>query len=366
MTRTLSSEKSESFAALRSEQALMDRFLAHLEVERNLSPETLRAYRSDLEQLYEFFEVKVDAREDASEITGLDVFQARRYLAHLQNTGYSKSTIVRKLASIRGFFRFLEREGLTERSPFHEVRTPRVRKPLPHFLTVSEVVRLLEAPEKESFRGTRDRCILEVLYSTGLRVSELVALDWTDIDREQEVLRARGKGRKERIVPIGSFALDALTRYQATIPKEWRTDAAATDAGVGADTEAASKSGARPIFLNRFGNRISDRSIRKVLDKYLKKSGLDHKTSPHTLRHSFATHMLDGGANLREVQELLGHKHLATTQIYTHLTHERLAQAYRGAHPHAKNPRSLHQNRRRAAGEVIIDVPDAPKKITAP
>ncbi len=304
----------------------MDRFLAHLEVERNLSPETLRAYRSDLEQLYAFFRAQSD-----QDVVGLDVFQARRYLAHLQATGYSKSTVVRKLASIRGYFRYLEREGIAERSPFHEVRTPRIRKPLPHFLTVSEVVRLIETPENESFRGTRDRCVLEVLYSTGLRVSELVALDWRDIDTVDGVLRARGKGRKERIVPIGSFALEALHRYRATIPAEWDP----------AEEETA-------IFLNRFGNRISDRSIRKVLDKHLKKSGLDHKTSPHTLRHSFATHMLDGGANLREVQELLGHKHLATTQIYTHLTHERLAAAYRGAHPHAQLP-----SRRRSAASAL-------------
>ncbi|MGA1201904.1 MAG: tyrosine recombinase XerC [Planctomycetota bacterium] len=347
MEPTLSSEHAESHARLPSEQALMDRFLAHLEVERNLSPETLRAYRSDLEQLYEFFEVAFDAQgaigDGADAIVGLDVYQARRYLAHLQASGYSKSTVVRKLASIRGFYRFLEREGMTEKSPFHEIRTPRVRKPLPHFLTVSEVVRLLETPERDGFRGRRDRCILEVLYSTGLRVSELVALDWTDIDAEQEVLRARGKGRKERLVPIGSFALDALRRYRGSIPAEWteeRDDAA--------------------IFLNRFGKRISDRSIRKILDKYLKQSGLDHKTSPHTLRHSFATHMLDGGANLREVQELLGHKHLATTQIYTHLTHDRLAQAYRGAHPHARHgtPPGLA-----ARGRSEEDAPPSPRSV---
>ncbi len=305
-------------AARQGEQVSMDRFLSHLEIERNLSPETLRAYRSDLEQLYEYFEVKGD-----KELLRLDVYSARRYLAHLQSNGYSKSTVVRKLASIRGFFRYLEREGIAESSPFQEVRTPRVRKPLPHFLTVNEIVHLLETPEAASFQGTRDRCILEVLYSTGLRVSELVALDWRDIDRSQGVLRARGKGRKERIVPIGSFAIEALDRYRKTIPSEWQA---------GGDD--------REIFLNRFGTRISDRSIRKVFDKYIKLSGLDHKTSPHTLRHSFATHMLDGGANLREVQELLGHKHLATTQVYTHLTHERLAAAYRDAHPHAANGRS--------------------------
>lgn len=301
-------------AASQGDRHHMMRFLVHLEVERNVSPETLRAYRSDLEQLYTYFEAEGD-----EDVSGLDVFQARRYLAHLQRTGYSKSTVVRKLASIRGYFRYLEREGVSESSPFQDVRTPRITKSLPHFLTANEVVRLIEQPDTDSFRGHRDRCILEVLYSTGLRVSELVALDWTDIDRREGVLRARGKGRKERIVPVGSFALQALTRYRTSIPTEWR--------GSGED---------QPVFLNRFGTRISDRSIRKVLDKYIVRAGLDHKTSPHTLRHSFATHLLDGGANLREVQELLGHQHLATTQVYTHLTHERLGAAYRNAHPHAR------------------------------
>lgn len=312
-------------AAARTRRTLMDRFLVHLEVERNLSPETLRAYRSDLEQLWDYFEANGD-----DDLTTLDVYAARRYLAHLQSSGYTKSTVVRKLASIRGYFRYLEREGRSERSPFHEVRTPRSRKRLPHFLTASEVVRLIEAPDSASFRGIRDRCILEVLYSTGLRVSELIALDWRDIDRSEGVLRARGKGRKERIVPIGTFALDALERYQDAIPSEWRR---------GSDDA--------PVFLNRSGERISDRSIRKLLAKHIRTSGLDGKTSPHTLRHSFATHMLDGGANLREVQELLGHKHLATTQIYTHLTHERLVAAYRSAHPAALESTSGSAERKR-------------------
>ena len=149
-------------------------------------------------------------------------------------------------------------------------------------------------------------------------MSELISLNWEDIDFEQALVRAKGKGRKERIVPIGQHALAALQRYRDAIPKQWQTDVPS-----------------EPLFLNRFGKRISDRSIRKILDKYIKVAGLDHKASPHTLRHSFATHLLDGGANLREVQELLGHKHLSTTQIYTHLTHERLLDSYREAHPRA-------------------------------
>ncbi|MFQ5654436.1 MAG: site-specific tyrosine recombinase/integron integrase [Planctomycetota bacterium] len=294
----------------------MEGFLRHLRIERNLSPETIRAYRADLEQLRDFFGVK-----KLEELAGLDVYQVRRFLAHLNTSRYSKSTVVRKLASIRTYFRFLEREGLSERNPFLEVRTPRVKKSLPHFLTVKEVLRLLDTPPTDNLRGLRDRAILEVLYSTGLRVSELVSLDWEDVDLEQGVLRARGKGRTERIVPIGSYALRALEIYRDQLPPAWWIGRAHT-----------------PIYINRFGERISDRSIRKILDKYIRRAGLDHKTSPHTLRHSFATHLLDGGANLREVQELLGHKHLASTQIYTHLTHERLATAYREAHPHAREP----------------------------
>jgi len=324
----------------------MDRFLAHLEIERNLSPETLRAYRSDLEQLWEYFEAVGD-----DDLTALDVFAARRYLAHLQSSGYTKSTVVRKLASIRGYFRYLEREGRTERSPFHEVRTPRSRKRLPHFLTVSEVVRLIEAPDSVTFRGVRDRCVLEVLYSTGLRVSELIDLDWRDIDRTEGVLRARGKGRKERIVPIGEFALEALERYREATPAEWRQ---------GGDDSA--------VFLNRSGGRISDRSIRKVLGKHIRTAGLDGKTTPHTLRHSFATHLLDGGANLREVQELLGHKHLATTQIYTHLTHERLVAAYRSAHPAAteESARSAAGSRCDARDGSLPTRRGAPRRTPAP
>ncbi|HIA27284.1 MAG TPA: tyrosine recombinase XerC [Planctomycetes bacterium] len=299
----------------------MEKFLAHLEGERNLSPETIRAYRNDLVQLATFF-----STEDLSDLADIDIYEVRRYLAHLATRGYSKSTIARKLASIRGFFRFIQREENSVRSAFLEVRTPKVEKSLPHFLTAAEVVRLIECPDVETFRGARDRCIIEVLYSCGVRVSELVAINWGNIDENTGVLRAFGKGRRERVVPIGSFALEALAKYRERIPAKWRP--------LGPDD---------PVVLNRFGKRISDRSIRKILDRYIYRAGLDGKTSPHTLRHSFATHMLDGGANLREVQELLGHKHLATTQIYTHLSTERLQRTYRDSHPHARLPSHSRQ-----------------------
>ena len=289
----------------------MNRFLHHLEHERNLSPETVRAYRNDLEQLCEYFKVEV-----IQNLTELDNHQVREYLQHLNDKGYSKTTVVRKLAAIRSYFKYLKREGISDKNPFESVRTPRVERNLPHFLTVKEILKLLATPSTETARGLRDRAILETLYSTGLRVSELTALNWEDVDERQGVLRARGKGKKERIVPIGSYSIEAIKNYRDKLAAELKTQSPC------------------PLFLNRFGKRLSDRSVRKILDKYIREAGLDEKTSPHSLRHSFATHLLDGGANLRVVQELLGHKHLATTQVYTHLTHERLSKTYRDAHPH--------------------------------
>ncbi|MGE4618405.1 MAG: site-specific tyrosine recombinase/integron integrase [Planctomycetota bacterium] len=295
----------------------MDSFLQHLKTERNLSPETLRAYRKDLEQLRDFFETS-----DLALIADASTEKVRRWLAHFAELGYSRSTVARKLASVRGFFRFLQKEQRFEgRCAFLELSTPRVPRSLPHFLTVQEVMRLLDQPEVNTYRGLRDLAILEILYSTGLRVSELVALNWENIDEKARLVRAFGKGRKERIVPIGEHALAALFTYKEQIPSRCQP------------LEPSS-----PVLLNRFGDRISDRSIRKIFDRYIHKAGLDSKTSPHTLRHSYATHMLDSGANLREVQELLGHKHLATTQVYTHLSSERLSEAYKESHPHSRLP----------------------------
>lgn len=299
----------------------MQEFIEHLRDERNLSSQTIRAYTKDLEQLHGYFSEQNERyRGRLNSLAGLEPVEVRRYLAHLNELKYSETTIVRKMASIRSFYRFLQREGLSEKNPFLDVQTPKIKKRLPHFLTVREILRLLDAPCKESTRGLRDRAILETLYSTGLRVTELISLNWDDIDQEKSLLRARGKGRKERLVPVGTYAIEAMRRYRELIPSPWL------------DADPC------PIFFNRFGNRISDRSIRKILDKYIRAAQLDAKTSPHTLRHSFATHMLDGGANLRVVQELLGHKHLATTQIYTHLSHERLKASYDQAHPHAGEP----------------------------
>ncbi|NCG12367.1 MAG: tyrosine-type recombinase/integrase [Planctomycetia bacterium] len=298
---------------------MMDSFLQHLESERNLSSETLRAYRKDLEQLQEFFQVN-----NLSELVSRSTEEVRRWLAHFGELGYSRSTIARKLASVRGYFRFLQRENKLEgRCAFLELDTPKVPRSLPHFLTIQEVMRLLDQPQTDTYRGLRDRAILEILYSTGLRVSELVALDWCHIDSKIRLVRAFGKGRKERIVPIGEHAIRSLISYREAIPSRW-----IPENGNWAPV---------PVLLNRIGERISDRSIRKIFDRYVGRAGLDQKTSPHTLRHSYATHLVDSGANLREVQELLGHKHLATTQVYRHLTSEARTAEYQ-KHPHSKLP----------------------------
>jgi len=294
---------------------MQQQFVDYLRYERNMSPETIRAYQKDLEQFVKH--VSGDAPFDASGVTNATI---RQFLAHLTEHAYEKTTIVRKLATIRSFFKFLIRKGYVEQNPIAEIRTPKVDKRLPHYLEVGEVENLLNAPQGAGFQATRDRAILETLYSTGLRVSELTSLNLADVDPTSEVIRARGKGRRERVIPIGSFALRAIQNYL-----DIRT-------AVLADQAQANLADA-PLFLNRFGQRLSSRSIRKIMDKYIKATGLNAKTSPHTLRHSFATHLLNRGANLRLVQELLGHKHLSTTQVYAHLTTRAIKNAYDEAHP---------------------------------
>ena len=289
-------------------------FVNYLRYERNMSPETIRAYDKDLYQFLRFFQQDGGASRNPAEITSL---QVREYLANLRDKNYQKTTVVRKLATIRSFYKFLVKKGFVQQNPLIEIQTPKVDKRLPHFLGVDEVEKLLAAPSGTSFQSIRDRSIMEVLYSTGLRVSELTSLNTTDVDCVGEVIKARGKGRRERIMPVGLKALEAIRTYietRTTVPKINEKDPDA-------------------LFLNRFGDRLSSRSIRKILDKYIRITGLDEKTSPHTLRHSFATHLLNRGANLRMVQELLGHKHLSTTQIYTHVTTTGMKEALAEAHP---------------------------------
>ena len=247
------------------------------------------------------------------QVTPLDL---RRYLADLRRAEYSRATIARKIATLRSFYKFLAREGEVQGNPVKVIRTPRLGKRLPKFLNPSDVERLLAAPKGDDLLSRRDAAMLEVLYSTGMRVSELVGLDLEDIDPLAEVVRVRGKGRRERLAPLGSYAVRALNRYL-----EARAQANVKDD--------------RAVLVNRHGRRLNVRSVRRKLAKYLAEAGLDPGVSPHTLRHSFATHMLERGADLRAVQELLGHRSLSTTQIYTHVTASRLKEIYESAHPRA-------------------------------
>ena len=294
----------------------IESFIEYLRVERNASDLTIKSYEEDLIALVLYFEETEGREVELSEVTTLEL---RRFVAELQQAGYAKSTISRKLACLRSFFRFAVREGWVEANIAKPLRNPRAGRKLPHFLSAEEIARLLESPPSTNASGVRDRAILETMYSAGLRVSELVGLSIEDIDFSAGLVRVRGKGRKERLSPLGSYAQKAI--------KNWLSQRE--------PNPKATKEHASAVFLNRFGNRLTSRSVGRMLEKYLKQCGLDQRTSPHTLRHSFATHLLDRGADIRSVQELLGHKSLITTQIYTHVSTERLREVYESAHPRA-------------------------------
>ncbi len=296
----------------------IDRFLRYLQVERNASDLTLKSYREDLAMLAEYLAEAQDGQPpQPGEITVLDL---RGYVAALHESGYAKSTIARRLASLRSFFRFGQREGWTKTNPARPLRNPRQGRSLPHFLSAEELGRLLQTPPGDEPLGLRDRAILETMYSAGLRVSELVGLSDADLDFEAGVVRVRGKGRRERLAPVGSYATKALRRWL----RKRKLHSAEPNGPVA------------PVFVNKFGRRLTTRSVGRMLEKYLKLSGLDQRTTPHSLRHSFATHLLDGGADIRSVQELLGHKNLITTQIYTHVSTAALREVYEKAHPRAR------------------------------
>jgi len=310
---------------------LIAEFLTHITSERNFSPHTVRSYCTDLEQFGRFLaaypcdpEMTADDLPGLAEIPpgtlterliALEPLTVRAYLAMMRNSGYSKATIARKLATLRSFYKFLVRTERIESSPVSVVRTPRQNKRLPKLLDVAQMEALLAAPDTSTLLGARDRAILETIYSAGLRISELVGLDLDDIDEFTGALRIEGKGRKERLVPLGGMAVEAIEAYLALRNAQFD----------------AHRRG--PLFVNRFGRRLSARSVRRKLDKYLLIAGIPFHVSPHALRHSFATHMLDAGADLRSVQEMLGHASLSTTQVYTHLTTRRLKDVYRRAHP---------------------------------
>jgi tyrosine recombinase XerC len=289
-------------------ERFIGKFINYLKIEKNYSEHTLRCYESDLKELSSFLENK-----DPKKITHLHL---RRYLAHLKQKNHAKRTIVRKLGAIRSFFRFLSRDKYIKTNPADGVFTPKLDKKLPEFLDADKIIKLITAPTKDNVSGLRDRAILEVLYSTGMRVSELVGLDQDDVDFIAGVAKVRGKGKKERIALLGKQAQRALDDYMNK-------------------RETARSGSSKALFLNKLGTRLTDRSVRRIVDKYIRRCSIEQKISPHSIRHSFATHMLNNGADLRSVQELLGHKNLSTTQIYTHLGTRRIKEMYSKAHPRA-------------------------------
>lgn len=339
------------------ESRLIDEFLNYLRFERHFSPHTAKCYAADLAQFCAYLVGNVAratgrqnfasnlttaqaASEGASSPMGAqpsvgttvaaddglhqrlieaDTNAIKSFLAFLGTQNYSKSTIARKLATLRSFYKFCLRRGHVQAHPLAAIRTPKQEKRLPRFLELEDITRLLSTPDSTTLLGARDRAMLEVLFSTGVRVSELVDLNFADIDVTGHVIRVRGKGKKQRTTPIGPTAIAALQKYIELR----RADA------------RSSSFDASALFVNKHGQRLSTRSVRRKLDKYLSQCGLDPSISPHTLRHSFATHMLNNGADLRSVQELLGHQSISTTQVYTHLTAPRLKAVYDAAHPRA-------------------------------
>lgn len=282
----------------------IEQFLNFLKAQRDVSPHTLRAYSRDLREFLRFVE------KEPRRIDNLDI---RSFLASLHHRKLKKSSISRKLATIRSFFKYLHKEGYVKKNPAKLVASPRVPKNLPRFLTVDEAFSLMEAPRGDTFKATRDRAILELLYSSGIRVSELTSLDIGDLDTKESLMRVKGKGKKERILPIGAKAMEAINNY---LPER-----------------ISLRRKSQALFLNKRGGRLTERSIRRILVEYSKIVRLKGCPSPHTLRHTFATHLLQGGADLRSIQELLGHSSLSTTQKYTHVDIAHLVEVYDRAHP---------------------------------
>ena len=292
-------------------------FLQHLGLEMNSSQQTVKSYREDLAQCLGF--IRDHAKKSSVEPRDWTTRSLRAFVAWMHEQGYAKTTIARRLAATRTFGKFLRRDGTLNTNPAETLRGPRLDRNLPHFLTVVDMQKLLAVPEANPIYGRRDRAILEALYSAGLRVSEVVGLNLDDLDLSDGVMVIRGKGKKERIALLGEEAIRSVRR--------WLPEREAMLAGMGRQSAA--------VFLNKNAGRLTARSVGRMLERYLALAGLDPRTSPHTLRHSFATHMLDAGADIRGVQELLGHKSLATTQVYTHVTTQRLQDSYLKAHPRA-------------------------------
>lgn len=301
---------------------LIERFVDYMRNRRGYSVHTLRNYRVDLLHFLDFLAEKRGVKEEEKALMDMGVIDPlfiRGYAGGLFGA-YNRRTIARKLSCLRSFFNFLDREGINEGNPVADISTPKQGKYIPSYLPVDEMFRLLEGPDRGTPMGLRDLAIMEVLYSCGIRVAELAGLNMTDVDFGGRIIKVLGKGNKERIVPVGRKAIDALRNYiDAVVPLRKKSQA---DDGRGF-----------PLFVNKMGGRLTTRSVGYIIKKYSMECGLLNDISPHSLRHTFATHLLDGGADLRSVQEMLGHMSLSTTQKYTHVSMDRLMAVYDKAHP---------------------------------
>jgi len=305
-------------------EQLIEQFLEHLRYERNVSAHTLRNYASDLEQFVDHI-APADPKSGVRkfpELTNVDHLTIREWLAELHSAQKKKASIARKLAALRTFFQFLVREGLLESNPAKLVSTPRQEKKLPKHLSIEEAIKFIETPDIKTDLGKRDRAMLELMYATGVRVAELTTMNLADIDFRNQLIRVTGKRRKQRIVPFGDPAASAIRDYLKVRDKFLLNS-------------PISKRDDEALFLNYQGTRITTRSVGRMVEKYIKICAGVHRISPHALRHSFATHLLDSGADLRDIQELLGHARLSTTQVYTHVSMEKLVKVYDKAHPKA-------------------------------
>lgn len=300
-----------------SQSELPDKFCAYLHIEKNASPLTVTNYQKDIKSFADFLQQRFDRDFQWQQIGALDI---RAYLADLNKHNYAKRTIARKISSLRSFYKYLVRENYLEYNPFVNVKTPKLDKKLPSFLEEFEINELLQLPDK-TLLGMRDQAVLELLYATGCRVSELVGLTLESVDIANRYVLLHGKGDKERIVPLGTLCCNALKTYYENSRK--------------VILQKYPNNQHDYVFVNSRGGILTDRSVRRILEKYIMQLAVHKKVSPHTIRHTFATHLLDHGADLRAVQELLGHANLSTTQIYTHITAERIASVYQKNHPRA-------------------------------
>jgi integrase/recombinase XerC len=303
-------------------------YLRFLALEKNASAHTVKSYREDLTQAVDFFKTKLGAQAEPQQLTPRHM---RAFAAWLHDQGYAKTTIARRIAAVRSWCRFLCRQGTLTVNPAEGLRGPRQDKKLPHFLGTEAMAQLVAAPPTDAPLSLRDRALLETLYSAGLRVSELTGLNIDDLDLDAGIATIRGKGRRERLAILGFDAIKAVRDWLAV------RSVVVSPSEKNGRTSQPLRTPGHPgaLFLNKRGGRLTSRSVGRLLEKYLAQTGLDARTSPHSLRHSFATHLLDNGADIRGVQELLGHRSLGTTQIYTHVTTQRLQESYQKAHPRA-------------------------------